>query len=55
MNFEKLQNIDRRVIYTLLLLVLLVPMFRPLGIPLAINQTTQNVYDIIEKIGRAHV
>ena len=50
MNFEKLQNIDRRVIYTLLFIVLLIPMFRPLGIPLSINQTTQTVFDIIENL-----
>lgn len=50
MNFEKLQNIDRRIIYLLLVVVLLIPMFKPLGIPLAINSTTQTVFDIIENL-----
>lgn len=50
MIFEKLQNVDRRVIYTLLIVVLLVPMFKPLGIPLAVNATTQVVYDTIEAL-----
>jgi len=53
MNFEKLQNIDRRIIYTLLLVVLLFPMFKPLGIPLAINNTTKVVYDTIEALNPA--
>lgn len=45
---ERLQFIDRRIIYTLLLVVLLFPMFKPLGIPLPINKTTQTVFDMIE-------
>ncbi len=50
---DKLQQIDRRVIYTLLLVVLLIPMFRPLGIPLEVNMTTQKVYDLVQALDPA--
>jgi len=46
--FERLQNVDRRVIYVILLIVCFVPMARPIGIPLEVNKTTQMVYDIVE-------
>ncbi len=48
--WQKLQNIDRRIIYTLLLIVLFVPMAKPLGIPLSVNETTQTVFDTIEAL-----
>jgi hypothetical protein len=47
---EKLQNIDRRVIYTIVFLVLLLPMFKPIGLPLKISQVTQSAYDAVEAI-----
>lgn len=50
---EKMQQIDRRVIYTLLLLVLMIPMFKPLGIPLEVNQTTQTVFNLVEGLNPA--
>lgn len=50
MWLEKLQNIDRRIIYTILLIVLFVPMANPLGIPLSVNKTTQKVFDTIENL-----
>ncbi|NLW16810.1 MAG: hypothetical protein GX033_04050 [Firmicutes bacterium] len=50
MWLERLQNIDRRVIYTVLLIVLLTPMIKPIGIPLTVNQTTHQVYNLIESL-----
>lgn len=50
MWLERLQNIDRRVIYTVLLIVLITPMLKPIGIPLTVNQTTHQVYDLIESL-----
>lgn len=50
MWLERLQKIDRRVIYTVLLIVLLAPMIKPIGIPLTINRTTHQVYDLIESL-----
>lgn len=51
--WERLQNIDRRIIYTILLIVCFIPMYSPMGIPLQINQTTRTVYDTIEKMDPA--
>lgn len=45
---ERLQNVDRRIIYIILLIVCFIPMAKPLGIPLQVNSTTQMVYDLIE-------
>ncbi len=50
MWLERLQNIDRRVIYTVLLIVLLGPMIKPIGIPLTINKTTYQMYNLIESL-----
>lgn len=51
--WERLQNIDRRIIYTILLIVCFIPMASPLGIPLQVNKTTQTVYDSIEAMDPA--
>lgn len=43
----RMQSLDRRVIYTVVFLVLIVPMFRPLGLPLKITRETQASYDTV--------
>lgn len=48
--FTKVQNMDRRIIYTILFAVLLVPMFRPIGLPLKITDVTQAAYDAVESL-----
>lgn len=53
MWLERLQNIDRRVIYTILLVVLITPMINPIGIPLTINNTTKQAYALIESLDPA--
>jgi hypothetical protein len=45
---EKLQNVDTRIIYIVLLITLSVPLLRPIGIPMQISPMTRAVYDIIE-------
>lgn len=50
---ERLQNVDRRIIYVILLLVCFVPMAKPIGIPLQVNNSTQMVYDIVEGLNPA--
>lgn len=45
---EKMQNVDTRIIYVVLLIVLSVPLLRPIGIPMQISPMTRAVYDIIE-------
>lgn len=46
----KLQNMDRRIIYTVVFLVLLFPMFKPMGLPLKISQVTQSAFDTVEAL-----
>lgn len=45
---QKLQNVDRRIIYYLLLVVTIGPLLRPIGIPMQVSPMTRAVYDIIE-------
>ncbi len=46
----KLQNIDRRIIYTVVFAVLAFPMFKPIGLPLKVSQVTQSAYDTVENL-----
>lgn len=48
--FQRIQNIDRRIIYTLVFVFLLFPMFRPLGLPLNITRETQASFDAIDEL-----
>lgn len=50
---DRLQAIDRRIIYALLLVVCTIPLLRPLGIPLPISPMTEAVYNIIEGLDPA--
>ena len=50
---NKLQNIDRRIIYAVLLIALAIPLINPIGIPLQVNNSTRGVYDIIETLNPA--
>jgi len=49
----RLQNIDRRVIYCVLLISLVVPLIRPIAIPLPVHPTTRAIYEIIEELDPA--
>lgn len=48
--FDKLQNVDRRIIYVIVLLAIAVPMINPIGVPLSISPLTQSVYDIANNL-----
>lgn len=50
---EKLQKVDSRIIYFLMLAVTIVPLLSPIGIPLKISPMTRAVYDIIEGLDPA--
>jgi hypothetical protein len=50
MDWQKLQRIDLRILYVLILLALLIPMFRPMGLPISISENTRKVFDAIEKV-----
>lgn len=46
----KMQNIDRRIIYTVVFVVLLVPMFNPIGLPLKISLVTEKAFEAIDAL-----
>lgn len=48
--FEKLINIDRRVIFILVVLVVIIPMLFPFNMPLNVSEPTQKVYDYIDAL-----
>lgn len=48
--FEKLQVIDRRIIYALITLALIIPLINPLGVPLSISDTTQKYFDQVDAL-----
>ncbi|HHW17764.1 MAG TPA: hypothetical protein GXX30_02535 [Firmicutes bacterium] len=50
MNWQKLQWIDVRILYVIILLCLLIPMFKPIGLPVSISENTRKVYEAIESL-----
>ena len=47
----KMAEIDRRIIYWALFLLLAVPFIHPLMLPVSISETTKSLYDFIEGLG----
>ncbi|MCS6950709.1 MAG: hypothetical protein RMM06_05290 [Armatimonadota bacterium] len=50
--WDKLQAIDRRILYLLLLVVIITPIFLPIRLPTVTMPSTQRLYDAIESIPR---
>lgn len=48
--WERLQAIDRRILYLLLLVVIIAPIFLPIRLPTVTMSSTQRLYDAIESI-----
>jgi len=48
--FMKLKNIDRRIIYVLIFLGVIVPLIQPLGFPIIVTKETQMLYDKIDAL-----
>lgn len=48
--FERLQKIDRRILYLLLALVVAYALVKPMGLPIKINKETQQTYDFINAL-----
>jgi hypothetical protein len=46
----RLQSIDRRIIYTVIFLVLLFPMLKPMGLPLKVTRETQAAFDTVDAL-----
>ncbi len=48
--FSKLQKIDNRVIYALVLVAIIFPLLNPIGIPFNIDEMTQDIFDEVENL-----
>ena len=45
---EKLENLDNRILYWILIVVIVIPYLNPLGIPVPITQTVRKFYDTFD-------
>lgn len=48
--YEKIQRVDRRIIYILMALAIIVPLLKPIGMPIAVTQPTQDAYNAIANL-----
>lgn len=48
--FEKLGQIDNRIIYVLFILAILIPLVTPLGLPVSVSQHTKQAYEVIDSL-----
>lgn len=46
----KLLNVDRRVIYALVIVSLFIPLVKPLGLPIGLSPETKKAYDKVESL-----
>jgi len=54
--WEKMQKIDSRIIFLVLAIAIMIPLFKPLGMPISINQDlTQKFYDVMESLPEGSV
>ena len=51
MRFEKLLNIDRRIIYLLVAIGALVPIIKPIGLPTVTTEPVEKLFNHIESLG----
>jgi hypothetical protein len=47
---KRLQNVDTRIIYTLLIIALVVPLLKPLGMPIPISSIVQKFYGTVDSL-----
>lgn len=52
---ERLLNIDRRIIYVVLAVVVAIPLVRPIGLPFGITAQTKKAFDAVEKLSPGDV
>ena len=47
---EKLTNIDRRIVFILVALAVILPTLIPVSMPISVSEPTQQLYDYIEAL-----
>lgn len=48
--FEKMYQVDRRIIYAILLLAMVIPMFFTLGLPITIDTYVEDAYKVVNEL-----
>jgi len=48
--WTRLNHIDKRIIYTILIVSLVIPLLNPLNIPISVSPNTQSTYDFIDNL-----
>ena len=48
--WNKMQNIDRRYLYVLLMIIMLIPMFMKIPLPMFVTNSTQMAYNTVEQL-----
>ncbi|MGE5653736.1 MAG: hypothetical protein ACM3ZQ_05635 [Bacillota bacterium] len=48
--YSKIQNVDRRVIYILMALAIIIPLLRPIGMPVAVSPATRDAFDALSAL-----
>ncbi len=49
--FERLMTIDRRIIYSVLAIAIIIPFFFPSGLPVPITNEVKSIYNYIHRLG----
>jgi len=49
------QNLDRRIIYVVLFLVVTYVLIKPIGLPIVVNRETQRAYDAVDKLAAGSI
>jgi hypothetical protein len=48
--WEKMQRVDARIIYVIMMVAIAIPLIGPIGLPMKVMPSTQQVYDVVQKI-----
>jgi len=48
--FDRLGTIDRRIIFALLIVALMVPLMNPIGLPVSVTDQTRKSFNVIDKL-----
>lgn len=48
--YKRIQNIDRRIIYIILFLSIALPLIKPMGLPISLNDSTKDAYNTIANL-----
>jgi len=48
--YDRLKNIDRRIIFVIIGLSVIIPLIKPIGLPIQISPPVQSVYDYVENL-----